>query len=99
MIRREMAGGPRADDREALAVLRAGLVAAGFTVEGIEERLGTTELSLRPLDAAVHVRRLGDDAFGTIARAFLLAVPVDANRLADALVGADLDRLAALGVL
>jgi len=99
MMRRDMAEPPRADDGAALAALRDGLLAVGFTVEGIEERLGTSELSLRPIDVAVHVRRLGDDAFGTVAKAFLLAAPVDAGRLRDALGGADLDRLAAVGLL
>jgi methylase of polypeptide subunit release factors len=91
---------PSAADGDALEALRRALTAAGFTVEGIEERLGTNELSLRPIDTAVHLRRLaGDDAFATLARLFLLGVPVDAGRLAPVLASPGLDRLAAVGLI
>jgi hypothetical protein len=83
-----------------LATLREALARAGFTAEGIEERLGTHELSSRPADAAVHVRRLaGDDAFATLARAFLLGVAVDADRLAAATAPLPLGRLEELGLV
>jgi hypothetical protein len=91
---------PSAADGEVLVGLRSALEAAGFTVEGIEERLGSTELSLRALDTAVHLRRLdGDDAFATLAKLFLLGAPVDADRLAAAVAPVEPERLAATGLV
>jgi hypothetical protein len=73
---------PDAGDGAALAGLRDALERAGFTAERIEERLGTHELSSRPLDTAVHLRRLAeDDAFATLARLFLLGAPVGTERV------------------
>jgi predicted RNA methylase len=71
---------PDSGDLASLGALRAALVRAGFTAERIEERLGTNELSARPIETAVHLRRLAeDDDFSTLARLFLLddAVPVE----------------------
>jgi len=90
---------PSAEDGEALVALRLALESAGFTVEGIEERLGTNEVSLRPIDVAVHLRRLDDDSFGTLAKLFLLGADVDADRLASVLAPLDLARLRASGLL
>ncbi|HEY1367014.1 MAG TPA: class I SAM-dependent methyltransferase [Gaiellaceae bacterium] len=74
---------PASDDTEALGQLRAALLAAGYTAERLEETLGTHELSARPVDVAVHRRRLdGDDAFTTLTRLFVLGLPVEAARLA-----------------
>jgi methylase of polypeptide subunit release factors len=90
---------PDGSDREALRALRAALDRAGFTAEAVEERLGTGELSSRPADVATHLRRLeDDDAFATLARAFLLGADVPADRLADA-AGLPAERLAALGLV
>jgi hypothetical protein len=90
---------PSAQDGDALDALRLALESARFTVEGIDERLGTSELSLRPIDTAVHLRRLGDDAFGTLAKAFLFGAPVDSDRLATVLAPLELARLADTGLL
>jgi len=90
---------PSARDGEALDLLRAALEAASFTVEEIEERLGTSELSLRPVDTAVHVRRLQDDVFGTLAKLFLLGVPVARDEAAAALAPLEPGRLAEIGLL
>jgi methylase of polypeptide subunit release factors len=89
---------PRADDPAAAVALASGLRAAGFTVEAIEERLGTHELSSRRIDVAVHARRLGEDPFGTLARLFLLGLPVDAGRVDEALA-AGAAGLEALGLV
>jgi methylase of polypeptide subunit release factors len=89
----------RADGHE-LAALRDALLRAQFTAEGVEERLGTHELSSRPADTAVHLRRIrGDDDFATLARLFVLGAPVDADRLAAAVAPVDLSRLEELGLV
>jgi Methyltransferase small domain len=90
---------PKADNGDALVALRRALESGGFTVEGIEARLGTTELSLRAIDTAVHLRRLEDDPFGTFARLFLLGAPVDLDRLAAALAPLEVATLADIGLL
>jgi methylase of polypeptide subunit release factors len=73
---------PDAGDGTALLALRAALERADFTAERVEERLGTHELSSRPLDTAVHLRRLDeDDAFSTLTRLFLLGDAVEAGRV------------------
>jgi hypothetical protein len=90
---------PSAQDGEALDALRRALESADFTVEGIEGRLGTNELSLRAIDTAVHLRRLGDDRFGTLARLFLLGASVRTDKLADAIAPLEVARLARTGLL
>jgi hypothetical protein len=90
---------PSAEDGDALDALTGALGSARFTVEGIEERLGTNELSLRPIEMAVHLRRLEDEPFGTVAKLFLLGVPVDSDRLAPVLAPLELARLAETGLL
>ncbi len=90
---------PSAEDGDALDALTGALESAHFTVEGIEERLGTNELSLRPIDMAVHLRRLEDEPFGTVAKLFLLGVPVDSDRLATVLAPLELTRLAETGLV
>jgi hypothetical protein len=73
---------PASDDTRALGELRAALQEAGYTVERLEETLGTHELSARPVDVAVHRRRLdGDDAFTALTRLFVLGLPVAAGAL------------------
>jgi hypothetical protein len=90
---------PSAEDGDALDALTGALESAHFTVEGIEERLGTNELSLCPIDMPVHLRRLEDEPFGTVVKLFLLGVPVDSDRLATALAPLELTRLAETGLL
>ena len=92
--------GPLArDDEEALRVLRAALERAGVTVQRVEQALGAHELSARPADLVVHARRLsGSDAFSTLARLFLLGLPVEQTLVAAALAPLPLATLADLGV-
>lgn len=68
---------PLVADPALLRGLREALRAADFTSDRVEATLGTHELSSRRADTAVHLRRLGDDAFGTLARLFLLDATVD----------------------
>jgi methylase of polypeptide subunit release factors len=91
---------PDAGDATALAALREALERAQFTAERVEERLGTHELSSRPLDTAVHLRRLDeDDAFSVLARLFLLGAPVEAGRVEAVAAPAGVGGLAALGLV
>jgi hypothetical protein len=90
---------PSAADGDALDLLRGVLESNHFTVERIEEELGATELSLRPLDIAVQLRRLRDGAFGTLASVFLFGAAVDADRVAAILSPLEVTRLAETGLL
>ena len=65
---------PNAADGDTLDALRHALESSDFTVEGIEERLGANELSLRPIDTAVLLRRLEEDAFGRWPASFCSAL-------------------------
>jgi Methyltransferase small domain len=83
---------PPADgDERAFARLREALADAEFTVERIEAALGTSELSSRRTDIAVHERRLGDDPFSVLARLFLLGLPTPAAAVDALLAAADLE--------
>ena len=85
---------PAAADRQTPARLREALERAGFTAERVEAELGTHELSSRPGDVELHRRRLtGGDAFGTLARLFLLGAAVDSGH-----VDAATDPLGAVGL-
>jgi methylase of polypeptide subunit release factors len=68
-------------DERAIDRLRAALDEAGFSVERLEEVLGTHELSARPAETLVHARRLeaGGDPFATLARLFVIGLPVSAE--------------------
>jgi methylase of polypeptide subunit release factors len=73
------AGVPDSGGRALLGDLRSAFVRAGYRAERVEDRLGTYELSSRPIETAVHRRRLeGGDGFATFSRLFLLGdvVPV-----------------------
>ncbi len=73
------------------------LEAADFTVERVESALGAGELSTRVADVAVHRRRLvGDDAFTTLARLFLLGLTVEPRRVEGALAPVTVEQLRAL---
>jgi methyltransferase family protein len=88
----------RGDD-ETLAELRAALVAADFTVERIESTLRTHALSARRAEVAVHLRRLEDDGpFASVAKLFLLGVPIDREAAQVAFAPLGLDRLGDLGL-
>jgi hypothetical protein len=88
------------EDGSAVERLRASLVEAGFTVDRLETVLGTHELSSRPADALVHLRRFEDgDRFSTLARLFALGVPVEVTAAAKAVAPLAPDRLARLGLV
>jgi len=91
---------PSAQDGNTLDALRGVLQSVGFTVEAIEERLGTGELSLRRIDTAVHLRRLrAGDAFATITKLFLLGATVDAGDAGAALQPLGVERLVSTGLI
>jgi methylase of polypeptide subunit release factors len=91
---------PDGRDAVALRSLREALERAEFTVDAVEERLGTHELSARPADIAVHRHRLDEaDAFSTFARLFLLGDAVDGGSLASAVAPGTVEQLAALRVV
>jgi methylase of polypeptide subunit release factors len=88
---------PDGRDGRALAGLRVALERAGYTAERVEERLGTHELSSRPIDTAVHLRRVeGADDFSTLARLFLLGDDVEIDRVERAVAPLWTEQLAAL---
>src|SRR5947207_9685052 len=91
---------PGAGDAVSLGALRAALVRAGFTAERIEERLGTNELSARPIETAVHLRRLEEnDDFSTFARLFLLDDAVSFELVEEAAMPLGVEGLEALGLV
>jgi methylase of polypeptide subunit release factors len=91
---------PDGRDGTALAGLRVALERAGYTAEQVEERLGTHELSSRPVDTAVHRHRLDErDAFSTLARLFLLGDDVELERVEEAVAPLWTEQLAALGLV
>src|SRR6266545_7770680 len=91
---------PDGRDGTALAGLRVALERAGYTAERVEERLGTHELSSRPIDTAVHLRRVdGSDSFSTLARLFLLGDDVEVERIEEAVAPLWTEQLAALGLV
>ena len=91
---------PEGRDRVALRGLRRAFERVGYTAERVEERLGTQELSSRPIDTAVHLRRLdGSDGFSTFARLFLLGDEVPVERVEEAVGDLDPERLSALGLV
>jgi methyltransferase family protein len=91
---------PRGDagDGRTYAELRASLAAADFTAERIESTFGTHALSARRSETAVYVRRLGDDAFSSLARLFLLGVAVERRAAEAALAPFELAALVDLGL-
>ena len=94
-------GAPLApDDGHAIDRLREALGAADFTVDRLETVLATHELSARPADAIVHLRRLeGDDPFATLARLFVVGAPVDVAAAAEAVRPLAPDDAARLGLV
>ena len=91
---------PEGRDRVALTWLRRAFERVGYTAERIEERLGTQELSSRPIDTVVHLRRLdGSDGFSTFARLFLLGDAVPVERVEEVIGDLDPERLSALGLV
>ena len=87
-------------DGSVLTSLHSALESADYTVERIEDALGTGQLSAVPGESAIHRRRLvGDDSFSVLARLFVLGDPVDAPLVAAALEPSSLESLAAIGLL
>jgi methylase of polypeptide subunit release factors len=85
---------PAVADAGTLRRLREALARASFTADRVEAVLGTHELSSRPADTAVHLRRLGDSsAFSTLARLFLLGAEVEADLLGTVVRVETLERL------
>ena len=98
----ELEGGispPLADRRHATVV--RDLLRRSLHTEGIQDVLGVSgDVLARPLDRAVHLRRLqGTGALETLIRLFLLDEPVATSVAGDALGGPDLDALEALGMV
>ena len=82
------------EDPEAVSTLGSLLVAAGYTSEGLKERLGGAE------DVRVLEARLTDASpLDTLFRLFFLVAPMSWQAAAEALPGLDPDRLVAAGVL
>jgi SAM-dependent methyltransferase len=93
-------GAPTLHGEPARGDLVAALEGAEFTVERLEAVLGTHELSARPADTLVHVRRLeGGDAFATLARLFVVGVPVELPIATEVLAPLAPERLARLGLV
>jgi methylase of polypeptide subunit release factors len=91
---------PVLDDGDVIHRLRAALDHAGFTIERLEDALGTHELSARHVDTVVHARRLdGDDAFTTLARLFVVGVRVARIAAAEAVAPLPLEALERLGLV
>jgi hypothetical protein len=91
---------PDGRDAVALRSLRDALERAAYSAEEVEARLGTHELSARPVDTAVHRRRLaGSDPFSVLARLFLLGEEVPVDDVAAALVPCTVEHAVALRVV
>lgn len=85
-------------EEKTFAELRRSLAAAAFTADRIESTFGTHTLSARPAETVVHVRRLTDDAFSTLARLFVLGLPAELEATRAALAPFEVDRLVSLGL-
>ena len=92
---------PGLDDPGAVSTLGTLLVAAGYTTDGLKERLGVDgELHARASDIPVYLQRVAEGKpLDTLIRLFFLGDPVSWRDAAAALPGLDPDRLVAAGVL
>ena len=94
-------------DERLVALLRADLAAADFTVDGVAERLGPVASAAlhreQPLPALLATEPSGptsvDDPCGTLVRLFTLGRPVRASALAAALPTLGVDGAVALGLV
>ncbi|MEW1954450.1 methyltransferase [Terrabacter sp. NPDC080008] len=96
-------------DERLLALLRADLTAAAFTVDGVADRLGTVASAAlhreQPLPALLATDPSGgpsaarQDACGVLIRLFTLGRPVGAAALADALPTLGVEGAVALGLV
>src|SRR4051794_38097144 len=85
-------------DRDAAARLGAALRRIDYTEQAIDDLLGEDALATDAADVPIHERRLrGDDSpLATVARLFLLQVPVDLSAAVAALAREGLDALLTL---
>ena len=92
---------PDLDDPGAVSTLGTLLVAAGYTADGLRERLGVEdELYARATDIPLHLQRVSEGKpLDTLIRLFFLGDQVSWQDAAAALPGLDPDRLVAAGVL
>lgn len=90
--------GPPAVDADVLRQLREACDAAGYTEQRLHERVGPPDGGSGHEPRPVQLRRLvGDDPLATLARLFLLGVPVDEADARRALAPAELESLTAAG--
>jgi methylase of polypeptide subunit release factors len=84
----------RADDLEGIDLLREALDRADYDVDRIRATLDLQgPFSRDPHEAPIYLRLLPDDAFGTLARLFLLGQPVATDDARAALAPLELERL------
>ncbi len=93
---------PRSDNPALLAVLAADLAALDYTVDGVARLLGEDAHQAlgrdKTVPALLALRGRGGP-LAAVVRLWLLAEPVDAGALSDALPGTGLDALATLGLV
>jgi hypothetical protein len=82
------------DDPEAISTLGGLLVSAGYTSEGLENRLGAASAP-----AVLEARLKDAEPLDTLVRLFFLGAAMSWQQAATALPGLDPDRLAANGIL
>jgi SAM-dependent methyltransferase len=91
---------PRNDDLKGIDLLRAALDRAEYTLENVRDTLALSgPFSRDPHDVPVYLRLLPDGPFGTLARLFLLGLPVGAEEARTALAPLELERLDEMGVV
>jgi SAM-dependent methyltransferase len=85
---------------ESVAALRRAFTAAGYTFAAVREVLGTDDtLTVMPQQVPLVNRRLGDGAFGTLVRLFLVGAPVTPEQATRALAPLPLQEAINLGVV
>jgi methylase of polypeptide subunit release factors len=95
-----VAAPPSAHDREAIARLRELFRDAGFDAGRIQDSLGTSgELLASSTELPVYLRRLDQDAFGTLVRLFLLEAPAGRSAVETALSAPAVGELLEAGIL
>jgi methylase of polypeptide subunit release factors len=94
-------GTPALDAPALTAELRAVLLAAGYTGEGVRAALGSgTEQLSSSVDIPLHLRRLqGRGPLGTLVQLLVLDAPVDADAAARAFAPLALDDVERLGLI
>jgi methylase of polypeptide subunit release factors len=98
---RDSSDAPGVGDREGIALLRATLLDAGFTPEGVRDALATeiaTSRDAAELPLYLHLLR-GGGQLATLIKLFVIDVEVPAAEAAAALARVGLERLEAMGVL